>query len=184
MTTIARAPAEIEDPQGRQRVVFRQSAEDVLEVDLYVEPGAFVREHVHPTQVETFEGVSGTLVLEVDGMRRSVGPGAAIVIPPGTRHGFSNAGEAAHLRVTVRPALQLEQYFRTFVGLSRDSRLSVPAKGRPSPLLQLAVVMDRFAPELVAPRIPLALQRPLWRALAFVARVRGYSSSFPEYGAP
>jgi hypothetical protein len=84
----------------------------------------------------------------------------------------------------VRPALQLEEYFRTYVGLSRDRRLSVPVKGRPSPLLQLAVVMDRFSPELVAPRIPLAVQRLLWRGLAFVARLRGYSSSFPEYGAP
>jgi quercetin dioxygenase-like cupin family protein len=178
------APAEIEDPPGRQRVVFRRTDEDVLEVDLYVEPGAFVREHVHPTQAETFTGVSGTLILDVDGMQRSVGPAAAIVIPPGTRHGFSNAREAAHLRVTVRPALELEEYFRTFVGLSRDNRLSVPSKGRPAPLLQLAVVMNRFGPEIVAPRIPLALQRLLWRGLAFVARLRGYSSSFPEYGAP
>lgn len=183
MTTVA-APAEIEDPPGRQRVVFRRTDGEVLEVDLYVEPGAFVREHVHPTQVETFESVSGTLVLDVDGMERSIGPGASIVIPPGTRHGFSDAREAAHLRVTVRPALQLEQYFRTYVGLSRDKRLKVPAKGRPAPLLQLAVVMHRFAPELVAPRIPLPLQLAMWRALAFVARRRGYSSSFPEYGAP
>ncbi|HET9674680.1 MAG TPA: cupin domain-containing protein [Gaiellaceae bacterium] len=183
MTAVA-APAEIHDPPGHQRVVFRRSAGDALEVDLYVEPGAFVREHVHPAQVETFEGVSGTLILQVDGLDRSIGPGASIVIPPGTRHGFNGAREAAHLHVTVRPALQLEQYFRSYVGLSRDGRLKVPAKGRPSPLLQLAVVMDRFAPELVAPRIPLPLQRFMWRALAFVARLRGYSSSFPEYGAP
>ena len=182
--TAVDAPPEIEDPPGRQRVVFRRTDGDVLEVDLYVEPGGFVREHVHPTQVETFEGVSGTLVLRVDGMDRPVGPGASIIITPGTSHGFDSAREAAHLRVTVRPALQLEEYFRTYVGLSRDRRLKVPFKGRPKPLLQLAVVMNRFAPEIVAPRIPAALQRPLWRGLAALARLRGYRSSFPEYGVP
>lgn len=182
MNAIAAPPAEIVDPPGRQRVVFRKTGPDVLEVDLFVEPGAFVRSHVHPTQSEIFETLSGTFMLQVDGIWRTIGPGGSIVIPPGVSHGFERAIDSAHLRVTVRPALDLEGYFRTFVGLSRDGRLKVPARGMPSPLLQLAVVMNRFAPEIVAPRIPLRLQRPMWRLLAFIARLRGYSSSFPEYG--
>ena len=143
---------EVEDPTSRQRWVFHETGGDMLEADLYVSPGGFVREHVHPTQAEIFECLSGTFVLDVDGMERTLGPGASIVIPAGTPHGFQDAREAAHLRVTVRPRLRLEEYFRTFLGLSRDGRLSMPVKGLPSPLLQVAVVMDRFRDEIAAPR--------------------------------
>ena len=86
--------------------------------------------------------------------------------------------------MTVRPALQLEQYFRTFLGLSRDGRIRMPVKGLPSPLLQVAIVMDKFRAEIAAPRVPARLQRFAWRALSRLGRLRGYPSSFPEYGAP
>ena len=175
---------EIEDPTAGQRWVFHETDGDVLEADLYVSPGGFVREHAHPTQVEIFEAVTGTFVLDVDGMQRKIGPGASIVIPAGTRHGFKEAREASHLRVTVRPALQLEDYFRTFLGLSRDGRIRMPVKGLPSPMLQVAIVMSKYAPEIAAPRIPVRLQRAAWRALAKLGRLRGHPDSFPEYGAP
>jgi quercetin dioxygenase-like cupin family protein len=175
---------EIEDPSSGQRWVFHDTDGDVLEADLYVSPGGYVREHAHPTQVEIFEGVSGTFVLDVDGMKRTIGPGASIVIPSRTPHGFRSAREAAHLRVTIRPALELERYFRTFLGLSRDGRIAMPVKGLPSPLLQVAIVMDTFRDEIAAPRVPVGLQRIAWRALAALGRLRGRPSSFPEYGAP
>jgi quercetin dioxygenase-like cupin family protein len=175
---------EIDDPTSGQRWVFHDGEGNALEADLYVSPGGFVREHAHPAQVEIFDGVSGTFVLDVDGMERRIGPGASIVIPAGTPHGFRDAREAAHVRVTIRPALQLEQYFRTFLGLSRDRRIRMPVNGLPSPLLQVAVVMDKFGAEIAAPRVPLRLQRRAWRVLARLARLRGHPSSFPEYGAP
>jgi quercetin dioxygenase-like cupin family protein len=181
-------PRDITDPTGRQRVVFRRTGDEtdgeLLEVDLYVSPGAFVRGHVHASQEETFSGVSGALVLDVAGERRSVGPGDTVVIPPRTPHGFEDAAEEAQLLVQVRPALHLDDYFRTFLGLSRDGRISMPVKGLPHPLLQVALVMDRYAPEMAAPGIPIRLQRLVWRLLGAVARRRGMSDSFPEYGAP
>ncbi len=175
---------EVEDPRAGQRWVFHEQDGDTLEADLFVSPGGFVREHAHPTQTETFEGVSGTFVLDVAGETRRIGPGDTIVIPARTPHGFKDAPEAAHLRVTVRPALQLESYFRTFLGLSRDGRIKMPVKGLPSPLLQVAIVMDKFRAEIAAPRVPVAVQRIAWRALAALGRLRGRPSSFPEYGAP
>jgi quercetin dioxygenase-like cupin family protein len=175
---------EAEDPGAGQRWVFHEQDGDTLEADLFVSPGGFVREHAHPTQTETFKGVTGTFVLDVAGETRRIGPGDTIVIPPRTPHGFKDAPEAAHLRVTVRPALELESYFRTFLGLSRDGRIKMPVKGLPSPLLQVAIVMDKFRAEIAAPRVPVALQRIAWRALAGLGRLRGRPSSFPEYGAP
>jgi quercetin dioxygenase-like cupin family protein len=184
---VAVSPQDIADPRSGQRCVFRRTGEDtngeLLEVDLFVSPGGFVREHVHPTQEETFTGVSGSFTLEVDGERRTIGPGETVVIPPRTPHAFRDAPEEAHLLVTVRPALHLDDYFRTFLGLSRDGRISMPSEGLPHPLLQVALVMRRYAPEIAAPSVPLVLQRLTWRLLAPIARLRGYRDSFPEYGA-
>jgi quercetin dioxygenase-like cupin family protein len=173
---------EVDDPVSGQRWVFHATDGDALEAELFVSPGGFVREHVHPSQVEIFDCVSGTFVLEVDGIRRTLGPGASIVIPARTPHGFGAARDAAHLRVRVQPALRLEDYFRTFLGLSRERRLRMPVKGLPSPVLQAAVVMDRYGDEIAAPRIPSWLQRPAWRALAWLGRRRGYTASPPERG--
>jgi hypothetical protein len=80
--------------------------------------------------------------------------------------------------------LRLDDYFRVYLGLSRDRRIRLPASGLPRGLLQIALVMDRYAPEIAAPRIPLGPQRALWRGLAALGRLRGRSVSFPEYGAP
>lgn len=179
---------DIADPTSGQRWVFRRTGEDtngeLLEADLFVSPGGFVREHVHPTQEETFTGVSGSFMLDVDGERRTIGPGETVIIEARTPHAFRDAPEEAHLLVTVRPALHLDDYFRAFLGLSRDGRISMPSEGLPHPLLQVALVMHKYAPEIAAPGIPLQLQRVMWRLLAPIARLRGYRDSFPEYEAP
>jgi quercetin dioxygenase-like cupin family protein len=185
---VATPAREVEDPSSGQRWVFRRTGADThgatLEADFHVRPGGFVREHAHPTQEERFTGVTGTFVLDVDGRPVTIGPGDTVVIPPRTPHGFKDAREEAHLRVEVRPALALDDYFRVFLGLSRDGRIRMPVRGLPGPLLDVALVLDRFGGEIAAPRVPLRLQRLLWRGLAALARRRGRSPSFPEYGVP
>jgi quercetin dioxygenase-like cupin family protein len=177
------ASPEIADPTSGQRWVFGRTGGEALEADLFVSAGGYVRQHLHPAQEETFVGVSGTFVLDVAGERRTIDPGDTLVIPARTAHGFRDAAEDAHLRVTVRPALRLESYFRTFLGLSRDGRIRMPVKGLPSPLLQVAIVMDEYAPEVAAPGFPLWLQRPSLRLLAMLGRLRGLPASYPEYSA-
>jgi quercetin dioxygenase-like cupin family protein len=182
------APRDIADPTSGQRWVFKRTGEEtdgeLLEADLFISPGGFVRSHIHPIQEETFTGVAGTFVLDIAGETRSIGPGETVVIPARTPHGFRDAKEEAQLQVTVRPALALDDYFRAYLGLSRDGRIRLPASGLPRGLLQIALVMDRYAPEIAAPGIPLGLQRKAWRALAALGRRSGKSASFPEYGAP
>jgi quercetin dioxygenase-like cupin family protein len=182
------APRDISDPVSGQRWVFRQTGAEtggeLLEADLYVSAGGFVRSHAHPTQEETFTGVEGTFVLDVGGETIALGPGETVVIPPRVPHGFRRAAGSSRLLVTVRPALALDDYFRAYLGLSRDRRISLPASGLPRGLLQIALVMDRYAPEIAAPGIPLGLQRKTWSALAALGRKRGLKAAFPEYGAP
>jgi quercetin dioxygenase-like cupin family protein len=165
---------EIDDPRSGQRLVFHPTGGDILEVDLFVRPGAFVREHVHPAQEETFTAVAGTFELDLDGEKRRLQPGESIVIPERTRHGFEAAAAEAHLRVTVRPALDLAGYFRAFLSLSREDRLRIPPRGLPKPLLLFAVLMHRYRREIAAAGIPIWLQRPLWRVLALLGRLRGH----------
>jgi quercetin dioxygenase-like cupin family protein len=185
---VANAPREIEDPTTGQRWVFLRTGADtngeLLEAELHVSPGGYVPSHLHPSQEETFTGVSGTFVLEIAGETKTIRPGETLVIPPRTPHGFASAPEAAQLLVTVRPALRLDDYFRVFLGLSRDRTIRAPERGLPRPLLQVAVVMNEFAPEVAAGGIPLPLQRIFFRALGAVGRWRGYRASFEEYGVP
>jgi len=174
----------VEDQRSGRRWVFRAAAGDVLEADLFVSCGGYVRTHVHPEQEETFTGVSGTFVLDVAGETRRVGPGDTVIVPPRTPHGFTDAAGEAHVLVTVQPALELESYFRVFLGLSRDGRIRMPVSGLPGPLLIVAVVLNRYRREIAAPGLPLWLQRPTWRIVALVARLFGRRAAFPEYGAP
>jgi quercetin dioxygenase-like cupin family protein len=179
---------EIADPVSGQRLTFRRTGAEtdgeLLEADLYVRPGGYVRTHLHPAQEETFTCISGAFVLGVRGEPRTIEAGESIVIPPRTPHGFGPAQAEAHLLVTVRPALRLEEYFRAFLGLSRDGRIRMPLSGPPQPLLQVALLMHRYRGEVAAAELPLPVQRPFWWLLAWLGRRRGYPASFPEYGAP
>ena len=58
-------------------------------------------------------------------------PGESVVIPPRDPHGFRRAPGSSRLLVTVRPALALDDYFRAYLGLSRDRRIRLPASGLP-----------------------------------------------------
>ena len=106
------------------------------------------------------------------------------MIPPRTPHGFRDAPGPAQLLVTVRPALALDDYFRAYLGLSRDGRIRLPASGLPRGLLQLGLVMDRYSPEIAAAGIPLGLQRKAWRALAALGRRSGKSACLPRVRRP
>jgi len=167
----------IDDPNSGQRVVFRRVEPEVLEVDLYVRPGGYVRDHVHPTQEETFQVVTGSFVLDSGDRRETLRAGGRLTIPPKTKHGFPRAAADVQLRVTVRPSLALAGYFRDYLTLSRDGRLRIPESGIPTPLLLFAVLMDTYRREIVAPGVPVWLQRPLWRVLAWIGRLFGYRLS-------
>jgi hypothetical protein len=86
---------EVADPRSGQRVVFRRIDAEVLELDLYVSKGAFVREHIHPTQEETLTGVAGTFVQVVNGTTHRIRA-------PATR---SLSRRALRITTTSRPRI-------------------------------------------------------------------------------
>ena len=51
-----------------------------------LEPGQATERHYHARSEELYVLLDGTGVMEIDGESSDVGPGAAILIPPGARH--------------------------------------------------------------------------------------------------
>lgn len=175
-------PDAIEEPVSGQLVVFRQRTSDRVAGELFVRPGGCVPAHVHPGQLERFEGVSGELRFRLGRHRETVGPGDSLVVPAGTNHGFRNLGhEIAHFRIELSPPLRGEEGLRTLFGLQRDGRLRVTRLGVPCPLLQIAVLFDEYLAEIQLPLLPHRVQRTAFRGLARLGKWRGYNATFPEY---
>lgn len=61
--------------------------------EAWLEPGQATERHYHALTEELYVLLDGDGELEVDGERRAVGPGDAILIPPGAWHEIRAAGE-------------------------------------------------------------------------------------------
>jgi quercetin dioxygenase-like cupin family protein len=173
----------LEHPVTREKIVFRKTARDtageLLQGDLYLQPGAFVAAaHIHPLQEERFEVISGTLRGRVAGKELASGPGEAVVVPSGTPHVWWNsADDELHVLVEFRPALRIESFFETFFGLAQDGKVN-PKTGLPNPL-QMALVMRVYRNELILARPPRLVQTLLFGLLAPIGRLLGYTAEYP-----
>jgi quercetin dioxygenase-like cupin family protein len=165
----------LDNPVSGERFIFRRTAHDtageLLTFDMVVDPhGRVPGGHVHPTQQESFEVLSGTMKFR-KGLRTVVaGPGDTVVVPPGDFHRFANADdEPALVRVTVEPALRMEELFETVAKLAEEGRIF--RSGLPKPL-DLALFMREFEAEVQAPVAP-GLVRVATAPLAWLASRRG-----------
>jgi hypothetical protein len=139
-----------------------------------INPASAEREplHIHPRQTSGAEVLSGSLVFEVEGVRRELAAGEEISIPAGARHRFWNeGGEDAHAIQRFEPALETAAFFETFFALAAADKLY--AKGMPRPL-QLAVLVPEFAEEIRPVSPPWPVLRALAATLGPLARRRGY----------
>ncbi len=173
---MAYAGQTLENPVTGERITFRKTAADTngeyVEIDLLLAPdGAVPGTHVHPKQVETFEVVSGRMKFRLGMKKIYAGPGETVVVPKGAVHNFANAGdEPAHVRVTMEPALKMEELFETSVALAKAGRVN--KRGMPKPL-DLALFVERFSDEARAPFPPHAVTRVLFAPLRRIALARG-----------
>jgi hypothetical protein len=127
--------------------------------------------HIHLHQEERFEVVSGVMRFRLGRERIIAEPGDVVVVPPGLRHDFANAGgEMALVRVEIRPALKMEQLFETAVALAKEGRTMLGGIPRP---LDLALFTREFDQEVQAAFPPRWLQRLALAPLAWLGRWRG-----------
>jgi quercetin dioxygenase-like cupin family protein len=171
----------IENPVSGERFTFRKTAADTdgellaFELDLS-EDGHTPGMHVHPIQEERFEVTKGTMRFRMGGRKVIARPGDVVVVPPGVRHKFANAGdEEAQARVEVRPALRMEQLFETTVALAEEGRTT--RKGLPKPL-DLALFVREFEQEVQGAFPPVWVQRLTLAPLAWLASKRGYGARY------
>jgi len=161
------------NPVSGETIEFIETAADTggerLTIDLTLSPDGHVPgTHVHPEQEERFEVCAGTMKFKLGYKTVIAGPGDSVVVPAGTRHRFSNAGdEEAHVRVEVRPALRMEELFETTVALAAEGR--VTRTGMPRPL-ELALFVREYDREVRAAFPPAWVVRATTAPLAALAR--------------
>jgi hypothetical protein len=90
---------------------------------------------------------------------------------------WNSGDEELHVRVEVRPALTLENWFETYFGLAQDGKVSAKT-GLPN-LFQLAVMMRAYQDVLILARPPRPVQSLLFSSLGAVGRVLGYKADYP-----
>ena len=178
---MAHAGEILDNPITGERIIFRETAADtggeLLAIDLILAtdghvPGA----HVHPSQEERFEVVSGTMKFRLGRKKIIAEAGDTVVVPPGSVHKFANAGdEPAHVRVEVRPALKMEQLFETTIALARDGRTN--GKGMPKPL-DLALFVREYEDEVRAPFPPAPIVKAVMAPLRWMAKRRGHAERY------
>ena len=171
----------ISNPATGERVEFLQTREttggELLEFELALEPFGRVGgvPHQHPA-TETVDVLEGTLSCWYPGGRRDVGPGDSVVLPAGGSHYlFNDTPHRVRARVTSRPARDFETFFETVFALA-ERRQHKSFRGLPAPL---HAVLLSYTYDVYAPLIPIAVQRPILRLLAGVARLRGYDTQPP-----
>jgi uncharacterized protein YndB with AHSA1/START domain/quercetin dioxygenase-like cupin family protein len=156
------------------RVEIRRSSADtggeLLEMDVIGRPRAFfAQRHMHPSQVERLEMISGAMKVKMNGLEHVVGAGESIEIPAATPHTQVPVGDGpGHVRIQVRPAGRTQAFLEYLAQLCRDGK--VGRSGFPKPRAAAELVLG-FSDTGHATTPPLAVQRAL--AGLVVAAARG-----------
>ena len=172
--------AKVEDPVLRQRYVFSRvprAGGEVLEVEVWVDPGGGVIPHIHPTFEERFEVREGEVTFWLGRKRQVAGAGETVVVPPGARHTYRNRSDApAYMVCTATPPVPaLQGFLEDAASLSRAggfTRQGIPTGWRA--LLQAAVMLRAYRDDVLILRPPPFVQRLLLDPLARVGERRGY----------
>jgi quercetin dioxygenase-like cupin family protein len=172
---------QIENFRTGQKMIFLQTGKEtngaLLEIDCYSavtdkrEP-----EHVHPLQENYFKIISGELSVSINGKVKKLLPGDEVLIPPNTAHYFWNSGTTvAHYLQTFRPALKIDEFFKTFFALSRDEKLN--ENGAPN-FFHASVIMLYHQQELRLSKPSWAMQKIAFSLLAPFGRLFGLKEHY------
>jgi quercetin dioxygenase-like cupin family protein len=178
----------LENPVTGERMTFIETAEstggEYVLLELRCDPGGSVAAaHVHPSQWERFEVVSGRLGAKVGGREVEAGPGEVLGVAPGTPHTWWNAGDDELVfRCEVRPALRFESLIETMFSLAADGKTN--RKGMPNPF-RLAVIANAHFDTVQLPKIPAWVQKTALAMGAPLGKAMGYGPTYrPEWPKP
>jgi quercetin dioxygenase-like cupin family protein len=169
----------MENPASGERFVWRATAAstggEYCEFDLFLAPGARIAAaHRHPSQLETFSVLSGTLEMQIAGQQRVVPAGEEASVPAATAHALGNpSDEPAHVVCRITPSYLIDEFFEAFCAIANRGELN--KAGLPRNPLQFAVLADYHRAELQLPSpLAQAVLGPTTRVLAVIGRAAGF----------
>lgn len=127
--------------------------------------------HIHPHQEETYQVVSGTADVFLNGRWQQVHAGESLTVPRGAPHTIKNEhNEDVRAMNWHRPAMRFEDFSRTFHRLATSGRIkSLPPKD-PSSLIYAAMLFTEYEDTQIVVKPPAFVLK----LLAFVGRRLGY----------
>ena len=169
-TILERAKGEVEDPIHKVSYSFRRDG-DHLWVYGWLEEGAHLPEHFHPSLTEYWETLEGTVRVKLDGAWRDLVPAdGPIEVRPNVPHELKNeSGRTARTRTRVTPGGHLEEFLTESARAAREGLYN--SRNLPRGIRGARWVANfalRHRDETVMTSPPPALQRV---ALPLVARI-------------
>jgi uncharacterized protein YndB with AHSA1/START domain/quercetin dioxygenase-like cupin family protein len=160
------------DPLGVRVELLRTAQEtggELLEFDVIGRArGLLAQGHVHTSQVERLEVISGAMRLRIDGDERLLTEGQSMEVPAGSPHRQLPAGQGpGRVRVRVRPAGRTQAFLERLADLCGEGQIN--RFGFPRPLAGARLVRD-FADTGHASRPPVPVQRVLAGLVIALAR--------------
>jgi uncharacterized protein YndB with AHSA1/START domain/quercetin dioxygenase-like cupin family protein len=151
------------DPLGVRVELLRTAQEtggELLEFDVIGRArGLLAQSHVHTSQAERLEVISGAMRLRIDGEERLLTEGQSMEVAAGSPHSQVPAGEGpGRVRVRVRPAGRTQDFLERLAGLCSEGQIN--RFGFPRPVASARLVRD-FADTGHASRPPVRVQRVL-----------------------
>jgi len=169
----------ITNPLSGETITFVETAEESngsrVVMHIAVAPGGGPAPHAHGKQTEVFEGLEGTIELQLGPRRLTLGPGETATVPPGMLHGFRNRSDAsATVRVIASPAANIEWGLRATFYMMREGLL-------PKRPLVAALLLQQG--DVYLPPMPRWLYWLLVGTLARIAQWTGGERVLAQYGA-
>jgi quercetin dioxygenase-like cupin family protein len=174
----------ISNPRNGFTLRFLQTAKEtkgaLLEMEAsYAPQSTEPPVHYHPNQAEDFVILEGEMSLRMNNEVRVLKPGDRLHIPANTPHSMWNSGAiSAKTNWQVRPALNMEHFFETTIGLAIDGKTN--ASGVPN-ILQSALTISKFAPEFRITKPSYAVQKIVFGILTPFAYLLGYKPTYKKY---
>lgn len=138
-------PDRLENPATGQTITMVEETGEVLVMEsTYRAGGPPAPKHLHPSQDEHFEVLSGAVVATVDGERRELTEGDVLDIPAGTVHDFGGHPDRdGTVRWEVRPPQRTRGFFEALFGLAAQPEPDPAEFGR---IVEDHAAEIRFAP--------------------------------------
>jgi mannose-6-phosphate isomerase-like protein (cupin superfamily) len=152
---------ELYDPVHRVSYSFRADGPNLC-VFTWMDPGAHLPEHFHPSYEEVWEVLEGTARVKLNGDWRDVRPAdGPVLVQRSVRHELANESEdQVRLRTEVNPAGRLEEFLRETARAAQEGLYN--ARNMPTSLrgaLWAARLAQSFRDDTVMTFPPPALQR-------------------------